>query len=162
MSRRDERPLIEREVPRERVHGGQQIRIHPDPDRPRWYVLVRVTRTRRGMRHAIRGTTAYSMDCEIERRVMGMTFSRGSYRRWRLNRDWRPDCVAVIYMNRADLAQEPNNIAAHEIAHAALAWARMQRADLSKMEGEEVVCYAVGYMQAQFVRAAYALGWFGG
>lgn len=64
--------------------------------------------------------------------------------------------VARMYLNRVDLQAKPGEIISHECTHAGMAWVRLQRVSLSRMEGEEVLCYAVGKMVAQVNRIGHA------
>ena len=152
-----------RTVPDERIKVGRVLRIHPDPKRPHFYVLVRVAHNQAHMRRVIRwwasphhpAVAAGLMGC------MGMVFSRGSRRRSvSLNRGYESGLVAHMFLNVEDLRREPNTIISHECTHAGMAWARMRRANLRQMPGEEVLCYAVGEMVRQLVSAGHALGWF--
>lgn len=64
--------------------------------------------------------------------------------------------VARIYLNKQSLAGRPSEIVSHECAHAAMGWARLRRANLAHMPGEEVMCYALGRLVAQVNRVCYA------
>ena len=66
--------------------------------------------------------------------------------------------VARMYLNVADLKNKPGEIISHECTHAGMAWARLRRANLREMDGEEVLCYAVGAMVRQVNTACYAHG----
>jgi hypothetical protein len=71
----------------------------------------------------------------------------------------RPGLVfARMYLNAKDLRERPSEIIAHECAHAGMAWAELRKADLSKMPGEEVMCYAVGVLTAQVNSIAHRTG----
>ena len=85
----------------------------------------------------------------------------GLVRSWHNKIDKRPVIrpgmlVARVYLNVADLREKPSEIVAHEATHAGMAWARMRRANLHRMVGEEVLCHATGRMVAQLNRALYA------
>ncbi len=66
--------------------------------------------------------------------------------------------VARMYLNMDDLRKQPGEIIAHECTHAGMAWARLQKANLDHMPGEEVLCYAVGKMVEQVNRIGHAIG----
>lgn len=63
-----------------------------------------------------------------------------------------------MFLNVRDLRDRPSEIVAHECAHAAMAWARLQHARLWRMDGEEVLCYAVGHLVKQVNRVCFAHG----
>lgn len=65
---------------------------------------------------------------------------------------------ARMFLNVKDLKARPSEIVAHECGHAAMAWARLQRANLRQMLGEEVMCYALGRLVAQVNRVCFASG----
>lgn len=52
--------------------------------------------------------------------------------------------AARMFLNQADLRANPNEIVSHECAHAGMAWARLRKANLKKMDGEEVMAHATG------------------
>lgn len=66
--------------------------------------------------------------------------------------------VARMYLNVRDLRERPSEIVAHECGHAAMAWARLRGANLRRMPGEEVMCYALGRLVSQVNRCCYASG----
>lgn len=66
--------------------------------------------------------------------------------------------IARMFLNAADLRATPGEIIAHECTHAGMAWARLRKAKLSGMDGEEVLCYAVGVMVAQVNHIGYSMG----
>jgi hypothetical protein len=66
--------------------------------------------------------------------------------------------IARMYLNVPDLRAKPGEIVSHECTHAGMAWARLRKANLRVMPGEEVLCYAVGRMVAQVNSIGYAMG----
>lgn len=146
---------VDRLTHRNRVQPARVFRVRPDTDRP-FHVEVRIAATRRRMREEIgrlEGARAIeSADC------MGLV---RSYYGKRTRRDAviRPGgLVARMFLNVRDLRKKPGEIVSHECTHAGMAWARLQRADLKRMPGEEVLCYAVGRLVAQVNRIGYAHG----
>lgn len=57
--------------------------------------------------------------------------------------------IARMFLNAVDLRRNGMEIISHECTHAGMAWARLRRANLRRMVGEEVLCYAVGRMARQ-------------
>jgi hypothetical protein len=68
--------------------------------------------------------------------------------------------IAHMYLNARDLRNNPAEIISHECTHAGMAWARLRRANLRQMVGEEVLAYAVGRMTRQINRICHASGVF--
>lgn len=68
--------------------------------------------------------------------------------------------IARMFLNRRDLAKAPCEILAHECGHAAMAWARFQKANLKIMDGEEVMCYALGRMFQKLANILDTRGYF--
>lgn len=64
---------------------------------------------------------------------------------------------AVMWINREDLLNHPTEIVSHESTRAAMRYARNKRADLSNMEGEEVMCYAQGRICREIVSRLFKL-----
>lgn len=125
--------------------------------RSRLVVEVRIARTAALMRGEFRridGDGKGLDDCEglcrtwhrPRRECEGRTRARG--------------VVARIYLNAQHLARRPGEIVSHECGHAAMGVARYRRADLGRMPGEEVMCYALGRLVAQVNRVCYAAGAF--
>lgn len=151
MDRRDElRPEI-RMRPR-----GRRALLHPGT----WsahHVEVLIARTRREMR----ALCALKEGHLLERDVWGCCRSwkrRTPQMRHSVDRPGR--MVARIYMNRRDILAHPSEHPAHEVLHAAMAWARFRCADLAHMDGEEVLAYALGRMVRQMNRVLFAYGVF--
>lgn len=65
--------------------------------------------------------------------------------------------VARMFLNAKSLRQDPGEIISHECAHAGMAWARLRKANLAEMQGEEVMCYATGRMFNQVNTFAHLL-----
>ncbi len=130
------------------------FRVKPDYDKPH-IVEVRVARTRRHMHAEIARLDGRKTRTEPE--CMGLV------RRWSSRVDARSvvrpgRVVARMYLNAADLRARPGEIIAHECTHAGMAWAKLRKANLKKMVGEEVLCYAVGVMTAQINSIGHRLG----
>lgn len=66
--------------------------------------------------------------------------------------------IATMYLNVKSLRENPGEIISHECTHAGMTWARLRKADLSKMPGEEILCYATGRMVRQVNRIGYMAG----
>lgn len=144
-------------IHRERKAPGRVFRVYPDPSLP-FVVEVRVARTRRRMRDATDFHEG-AKHAEVDREVMGLV--RHYYSRIKWRHVIRPrGMVARMYLNVKDLQAKPSEIVAHECGHAAMAWARIRRANLSVMPGEEVMCYALGQLVRQCNHHLYAMGVF--
>jgi hypothetical protein len=129
---------------------SMRFEVRPDPASP-LKVEVRIARTRAHMRGEMRRLD-HSTDCDD---------AAGLCRTWSSKITGKPairprQVVARIFLNAQDLRTRPGEIVSHECAHAAMGWARLRRANLSKMEGEEVMCYALGRLVAQVNRICYA------
>lgn len=146
------RQRVERHIHRDRTAPGRVFRVHPDPSLP-FIVEVRVTRTRRRMREATdfhEGRRHGEVDC------MGLV--KHYYSRVTGRPVIRPrGMVARMYLNVRDLRARPSEIVSHECGHAAMAWARIRRANLRVMPGEEVMCYALGHLVRQCNHHLYAM-----
>jgi hypothetical protein len=145
----------DRLTPRSRSLPGRVFRVHPDPSLP-FVVEVRVARTRRHMREEMRRVDNATGD-DLDPRCMGQV------RRWMSKITgclcYRPrGIVARMYLNVRDLRDKPSEIVSHECAHAGMTWARLRGANLSRMDGEEVLCYAVGHLVRQVNSACFAHG----
>lgn len=66
--------------------------------------------------------------------------------------------IARMFLNVADLRRNGMEIISHECTHAGMAWARLRRANLRRMVGEEVLCYAAGRMTRQVVNIGHMVG----
>lgn len=126
-------------APRFRVHY-----VKPDPDRPhRVQVLVSAC-----ARHMHATIEALEGDAPTNPHVAGMVRHYTSKVTGRFV--VRPGLIiARMFLNARDLRANPAEIISHECVHAGMAWARLQSADLSKMDGEEVMAYATGRMTRQ-------------
>lgn len=143
-------------VHRNRVMPARVFRVMPDPGLP-FIVEVRIARNRRHMIDEMRRVDDF-IDGDWSR-------TQGLVRSWSSKRDgsavYRPrGLVARMYLNVADLRKRPSEIVAHECTHAGMAWARLRRANLRHMPGEEVLCHAVGQMVRQVNSVCYAHGVF--
>lgn len=158
---RRQRLKVQRRLPLARTQPGRRWWLIPDPGRPWWRVQVSVTRDNRRMRDAVRfwEGEAYEAQQTEMHRCAGMVvhWTRGRGRSRGLGIAIRRGVVARMYLNRCDLRKRPNEITTHECGHAAMAWARMQRANLRHMPGEEVMCYALGYLARDLVDGLFAL-----
>jgi hypothetical protein len=147
-----------RRVHRARTYCARLFRVKPDRSRP-FVVEVRIARTRKRMHEEVGRCDGAAAIRGIEADCMGMV---RSYCSRVTGRDViRPGgLVARMFLNARDLRSKPGEIVSHECGHAAMAWARLQHADLSRMSGEEVMCYALGRLVAQVNRICYAAGVF--
>lgn len=147
-----------RKVTRERREHLDRVpartfRLYLDMEAPFYFVEVRIARNRRHMR-AETSRLDGRMRRENDRRCMGLVKSYCSP----ITRQPKPiaGLVARMYLNVNDLRARPSEIVAHECGHAAMAWARLRRADLNLMTGEEVMCHALGRLVQQLNRVCYA------
>jgi hypothetical protein len=122
-------------------------------------VEVRLTRTRvemyavlwRDNQSQMSFTDHYTVGCcKDYRKSVGKRPSMG----------WR-HIVARVYLNKEDLRHHGTDTVVHETGHAAMAWARYQRADLSTNAGEEVMAYALGFMAQEINNNLHARRAFG-
>lgn len=146
----------ERVVPPEKLSVGRVFRVKPDPSAP-FIVEIRIARDNRRMRGLMHVHDGKELAESTERECMGLV------RTWHWKQSGtarvRPrQLVARVYLNERDLRARPSEIVAHECGHAAMGWARLKRAHLGAMEGEEVMCYALGRLVAQVNRVCYAHG----
>lgn len=128
--------------------------IQPDESRP-FYVALLLSPSRRQMLATIKFTGAPSH--ANDPRTMGMV------RKYTSHADGRPvvrpgQIIAHMYLNGDDLRADASNILPHECTHAAMAWATLQKANLKNMEGEEVLCHAVGEMSRRVNQIAHMMG----
>lgn len=135
-----------------RMTRAQIHYIRPDPDKPH-RVQVYISPTRLHMRQTVKFRSNGSEACLD---TMGMV------RRYSSRIDGRSTVrpgliVARMFLNADDLREHPSEITSHECGHAAMAWARLRRADLSEMPGEEVMCYALGHMNRQLCNLLYRI-----
>lgn len=143
-----------RHVHRNRTHCARLFRVKPDPALP-FIVEVRIARSHRRMREEVGRCDGAAALRGVESDCMALVRSYCS------KVGGRPvirpgGLVARMFFNRQDLQRRPSEIVSHECGHAAMAWARLQRADLARMPGEEVMCYALGRLVAQVNRVCYA------
>lgn len=154
--------ILKRRPPRQKVRRlkptgawpARVFRISPDPATP-YQVEVRVHRTQRHIHAEMK---------RLEGDDGGGDW-KGLCRTWSAPRlkvaAHRPRfLVARIYLNARDVQDRPSEIVSHECAHAAMGWARHRGANLRRMPGEEVMCYALGRLVAQANHHLYALGVF--
>lgn len=134
-----------------RASRAQVHYLRPDPDKPH-RVRVYISPTRQHMRTTI----DFVGDGGACAHTMGMVCSYTSQVDSRCV--VRPGLViANMFLNADDLRTHPTEIASHECAHAAMAWARLRRANLAVMDGEEVMCHALGRMTRQLTILLYAI-----
>lgn len=144
---------IDRLTPASRSLPARVFRVYPDPSLP-FVVEVRIARTRRHMREEMRRIDHAKGD-DLDPRCMGLVRHWMSIPTGRLV--YRPrGLVARMYLNVPDLREKPSEIVSHECTHAGMAWARLRRANLAHMPGEEVLCHAVGQLVRQVNSACYA------
>lgn len=151
MLKRREKPAKRKRIQPSLNAGARVFRVKPDPSRP-FHVEVRIARTRLQMhreQHRLDGVK------REDPRTMGLA------RHWNSKIDgrWviRPfGMVARMYLNVRDLRERPSEIVSHECTHAGMVWARLQKANLRVMAGEEILCHAVGRLVAQVNRVCFA------
>ncbi len=134
------------------------FRIYPDRAVfPRAVVEVRICKNSRQVADSSR-QQGWPYDPD-DARCAGMVrfFARASTGAPRLHNG---SVVAHLWLSVRDVRKRPGEIVAHECGHAAMAWARWRRVNLSVMPGEEVMCYALGRLVAQLNRVLYAAGVF--
>ncbi len=139
---------VEPKVHRDRLRPSRVCRVYPDPDAP-FVVEVRISKHRRAMRDEINFHEGEEFAKTVSRDCMGLVRSWWGPRTRRLGVLRARRIVARVFLNVKDLRARPSEIVAHECGHAAMAWARIQRANLNHMAGEEVMCYAVGHLVRQ-------------
>lgn len=151
MLKRREKPAKRRRIQPSLNAPARVFRVLPDPSRP-FHVEVRIARNRAQMhreQHRLDGVK------REDPRTMGLV------RHWTSRIDGRcvvrpRGLVARMYLNVRDLRAKPSEIVSHECTHAGMAWARLQKANLRVMAGEEVLCHAVGRLVAQVNRVCFA------
>lgn len=137
-----------------RRYPSRLFRVHCHSSLP-GTIEVRVARTRRQMLEDIIGWSAPGE--RIEPNTMGQVSSY-FYLRGRkfVGGKMRPNyVVGRMFLNAQDLRRQPSEIVAHECTHAAMAWARLRRANLDRMTGEEVLAHAAGRLVRQVNRVCY-------
>lgn len=155
INRRAKRQQVKRIQVPTRAAWARRWLIQPEPGKP-FSVELFISPTRKHMHRIIGMKTG---NAERDRRCMGLVqhyFSRvtGRY-------VVRPgQRIAQMFLNAADLRCQPGEIISHECTHAGMAWARLRKANLASMPGEEVLCYAVGRMVPQVNRICYSMGIF--
>jgi hypothetical protein len=147
-------------VHRNRVAPGRLFRIYPDAvEYPNAVVHVYLCRDVRRMCDAVRQqgwSDSKAAELADAAGTVFHFFSRVNGRYCMLH----GHVVAQMFLSVRDLQNRPGEIVSHECGHAAMAWARLRRANLKQMPGEEVMCYALGRMVAQLNRICYASGAF--
>lgn len=124
-------------------------------------IEVRIARTRRQMLEDIIGWSAPGEPITPNTlgQVSSYFYTRG--RRF-IGAKMRPNyVVGRMFLNAQDLRRKPSEIVAHECTHAAMAWARLRRANLNHMPGEEVLAHAAGLLVRQVNSVCYAANAFG-
>lgn len=151
------RQRVEPKVHRDRLRPCRVFRVEPEPGRP-FVVEVRIAKHRRAMRDEMSYHEGAAFAAEVELECMGLVRTWWG-KRTRCSAVIRPrGIVARMFLNVRDLRARPSEIIAHECTHAAMGWARLQRAQLGWMAGEEVLAYAVGRLVKQVNRVCYAHG----
>lgn len=146
------RGRVERAVHLKRIAPARVYRISPDEAKPRFIVEVHVSRTRRQMRDTTRRFGCLHRDVATQGLVRSLW---SSVTRKRRHVYVNGHIVARMFLNLTDLQQAPADILAHECTHAGMTWAHLQRADLSRMPGEEVLAYAVGTLTQKLANALF-------
>lgn len=67
---------------------------------------------------------------------------------------------AVMWLNAGDVRANPAEIVSHECIHAAMRHITNRRVDLSKIEGEEALCYTAGSLVRQINNKLHKIGIF--
>ena len=151
-------------APTNRCRPGRHFTIYPDPDRLHFTVEVHIAHNVRRMREAMVHAGFHHLT-PVDNSVAGQVINRTHNPRGRL---YNGHVVAHMVLNIADLHARPAETVAHECGHAAMAWARYCKADLTKMggtvvwkrrkqEGEELLCYAIGDLAKQVNRICHVL-----
>jgi len=141
---------------RNRLMPARVFRIYPDRQEfPRAVVEVRICRNARRLAESNRQQGWPPDPDDFHCAGMVRSFARASTDTPRLHNG---AVVAHMWLSCKDLRIRPGEIVSHECGHAAMAWARWRRADLGRMPGEEVMCYALGRLVAQLNRVLYAAG----
>jgi hypothetical protein len=145
---------VERQPPWQHAQPARLFRVNPDLSKPRLVVEVRIAKNPKHMRAEIM-RFASQHETDNYRDTAGLV--RTYYNRITDRQVVRPcGVVARMFLNVRDLRANPNELTAHECTHAGMAWVRHCRANLRHMDGEEVLCYAVGAMMAQVSRICFA------
>lgn len=114
------------------------------------YTLVRIVSTRKAMMSDIRAS-GFMLPGKCGEMQMGQCSGLAHYSKsGRLTGRF-----ACIWLNVPDLQSGASEIISHEATHAAMRHAVNRSADLSKMEGEEVLCYAVGVLTRAIVNKCH-------
>lgn len=149
------RMKIERTVHRNRLSAGRVYRVWPDYRRP-FVVELRLARDGRRMRGLMNFHDGQKHADSVERNCMGLVRSFWDPKTRRPGIVRPRQVVARMYLNVRDLRERPSEIVSHECVHAAMAWARFQRANLNLMVGEEVMAHAAGRLVTQINRICFA------
>ena len=147
------RVRVERRVHRDRLHAGRVFRVKPNPREP-FIVEVRLARDGRRMRDLMNFHDGPEL--AAGRECMGLVRTWHSPRTRRAGITRCRQLVARMYLNVRDLRDRPSEIVAHECTHAAMGYARLKRANLGYMVGEEVLAHAVGQLVRQVNAACFA------
>lgn len=138
---------------RNRCQPARAFRVYPDPRLP-YVVEVRIARHRRHMREEMLRLDNKREQPEVQ----------GLVRSWHIKKDPRRPAVrprmvvARMYLNVRDMRARPSEIVSHECTHAGMAFARVRRANLNVMDGEEILAHAVGQLVRQINSICFAHG----
>lgn len=151
---RRKRERLDRQPPVEHAQPARLFRVHPDQSKPHIVVEVRIAKNPKHMRAEIlRFSPRSETDNFMDTAGLVRTYSDRITGRPVV----RPrGVIAQMFLNLHDLRRRPSEIVAHECTHAAMAWVRHRQANLRYMEGEEVLCYAVGLLVKQVNRICFA------
>jgi hypothetical protein len=142
-------------VHRNRLAPGRVFRVRPNPSEP-FMVEVRLATSGRRMRELMNFHEGEKCAKSVEGECLGLVRTWYSKRR-RQSAVVRPrQLVARMYLNIRDLRERPSEIVSHECVHAAMGYARLKRARLSIMPGEEVLAHAVGNLVREVNKVCYA------
>lgn len=126
--------------------------MHCDPHKP-GVIEVRIARTPREMHQDILAWTHEIPDPDVAGQLTSYHSKKIGRGRPRMRSNF---VVGRMFLNAHDLRDRPNETISHECTHAGMAWARLRRANLDRMVGEEVLCHAVGRLVKQVVRVVRA------
>lgn len=144
-------------VNRDPVHARVSIHyLKPDPDSP-LRVQVFLSPNRKHMRTCV---IEYTGPDGFSEHTAGLV--RSYHSKFNGNPVVRPgQIIAKMFLNAEDLREHGIEILSHECGHAAMAFARIRESNLADMEGEEVMCYALGRMANQLNLICHARGVWG-
>lgn len=144
------------------ARGISSRRFELRPSYSKHYIVeLRVSLNRRWMLNEIRRLTGPKAKL-YETELMGLCWTWSKRRKHNARpRLWCGKIVAMVFVNRDDLRDDYANVLSHELTHAAMGVARFERANLGNIVGEEVLCYAQGYLMRQAVSRLWSMDLWG-